>query len=148
MSAASRVLRGPQWDTVERKYLLKHPCCAVCGISACERNVHHKLPVSYLAVIDRMDLELDERNLITLCSVRPGNHHCDVGHLSWFSSFNPWLMTTVKMCKNMQSEEIRALDWFQQLVARRPKPASQLNSAELEALRKMAESTFSRLSKV
>jgi hypothetical protein len=55
--------------------------------------VHHIFPVHYCRALGRPDLELDERNLVTLCESEPGrpgfNHHLLVGHLGDFEAANP-----------------------------------------------------------
>jgi hypothetical protein len=55
-------------------------------------QVHHIFPFHYCRLLGRPDLELDLRNLVTLCedeAGRPGeNHHLLVGHLDDFQSSN------------------------------------------------------------
>jgi len=55
-------------------------------------QVHHIFPFHYCVALGRADLELDERNLITLCgkshSGSGENHHLWVGHLDNFQSSN------------------------------------------------------------
>lgn len=136
--------RSTKWPTLERNYIQAYPQCFVCGNAQCRRNVHHLLPFSYMCAIGRLDLELDPRNLVTLCSERPGNHHVDIGHLGWNSSFNPWFLDTANRCKGLMSKDIRRLSWYRELRAMRPKPAHRLNSADLNALRIITEKTFPR----
>ena len=54
--------------------------------------MHHIFPFHYCIALGRPDLELDDRNLITLCedeAGKPGqNHHLLVGHLDDFESSN------------------------------------------------------------
>lgn len=82
---------NPAWAAVERAYLAMHPACAVCGIVG-PVIAHHIVPVAYCHALGRPDLELDARNLITLCQSRPDaicdDHHLYVGHLGDFHSFN------------------------------------------------------------
>lgn len=134
--------RHKKWDTAQAQWMRKHPQCAVCGEIACKRNVHHKLPLTYLHAINRLDLELDERNLITLCVESDMQHHALVGHLNFYSSFNPWLMQTVAMCKGKTAKEIFDLAEFQQMVNNRPKPVHQMNAKELDELKQLTQRTF------
>lgn len=72
------VARSSRWKTVRKEFLILHPTCAVCGTKK-DLEVHHKIPV----FVDKM-LELDSKNLITLCST----HHLWVGHLGSWKSYN------------------------------------------------------------
>lgn len=83
--------RNPLWAEKERTFLARNPGCAVCAVEGCV-VVHHILPVPYCLALGRPDLELDDRNLITLCHSRSGancdDHHLYVGHLGDYHSFN------------------------------------------------------------
>jgi hypothetical protein len=75
--------RSPRWERTRRLFLAKWPQCAVCALDAAQAgglNVHHVVPVEFVRRAGRPDLELDERNLITLCEAGE-NHHLVVGHL-------------------------------------------------------------------
>jgi len=98
--------------------------------------------MSYLQAINRLDLELDERNLITLCVEPDMQHHALVGHLNFYASFNPWLMQTVAMCKGKSALQIFDMRDFQQMVNNRPKPVHQMNAKELEELKNLTQETF------
>ena len=70
--------RSGSWPATEAGHLRKHPTCAACG-RADDPEVHHIIPFHL-----RPDLELDEKNLITLCGKR--GCHFLFGHLlSWLS---------------------------------------------------------------
>jgi len=83
--------RNPLWAEKEHTFLAHHPGCAVCGVEG-SVVVHHIIPVPYCLALGRPDLELDERNLITLCHSRTGalcdDHHLYIGHLGDYHSFN------------------------------------------------------------
>ena len=76
--------RSPHWPKVREEHLKLHPVCEVCGGSE-KLEVHHRFPFH----LDPA-LELDLKNLITLCeSGRNGlNCHLSVGHLGNFKSYN------------------------------------------------------------
>ena len=78
-SAPLGKLRSPHWAATERKFKARFPDCAVCGTLK-KVEVHHKKPFHL-----HPELELDPRNLISLCRV----HHQWWGHLGDWKSFNP-----------------------------------------------------------
>lgn len=71
--------RASQWPKVMHAYLEEHPTCEACG-GTTDLNVHHCVPYHL-----NPDLELDTKNLITLCRL----HHFDLGHLGDWKSFLP-----------------------------------------------------------
>lgn len=74
--------RSPEWRTIRKVFIDKHPECAVCekkGKLLSPLEVHHVIPFH----IDPRG-ELDPDNLVTLCPV----HHLWVGHLGSFRSWN------------------------------------------------------------
>lgn len=76
------VRRSTKWSQVQREFVTKNPFCAACGCkdSVLRRlEVHHEKPYHL-----HPELELDVRNLITLC--RP--HHLFIGHLMKWESYN------------------------------------------------------------
>ncbi|MCF7835793.1 MAG: HNH endonuclease [Candidatus Marinimicrobia bacterium] len=76
--------RSSQWPKVRQEYLKNNPKCAVCGgTKKCE--VHHVLPFHLFP-----ELELDLKNLITLCECKKYgvNCHLFMGHLGNYKKFN------------------------------------------------------------
>ena len=73
--------RSGKWPALERKWISLHGTCAACG-STEQLAAHHKHPFHICP-----ELELDPRNLITLC----GKHCCHlmVGHSGDWHAFNP-----------------------------------------------------------
>ena len=74
--------RSPKWSEVRKSFIALHPTCAVCGTKGSflkPNEVHHKQPFHI-----NNALELDEKNLITLCRI----HHLWFGHLGNFKSYN------------------------------------------------------------
>jgi hypothetical protein len=93
--AAGAGPRSPEWPKVEREHLAKQPHCVCCKPGTnlgAPVQVHHIFPFHYCKLLGRPDLELDLRNLITLCEDEAGgageNHHLLVGHLDDFQSSN------------------------------------------------------------
>lgn len=94
-AARHGVARSPEWPKVEKAHLDKQPRCVCCKPgtnTGAGLQVHHIFPFHYCIKLGRPDLELDDRNLITLCESeenKPGeNHHLLVGHLDDFASSN------------------------------------------------------------
>lgn len=69
--------RSGGWSSVREEFVRLHPVCEACG-SRSNLNVHHIVPF-YLD----SSLELDVKNLITLCR----EHHFRVGH----DPDGPWM---------------------------------------------------------
>jgi 5-methylcytosine-specific restriction endonuclease McrA len=73
-------------------HLASHPECLVCGRTDAVQ-AHHIIPVQFCLALGRPELELDFRNLVTLCETGNGvltdDHHLYVGHLGGFHAFNP-----------------------------------------------------------
>ncbi len=83
--------RSPKWPAARRAWLKKHPKCAVClRVTKCA--VHH-----VMVFHKRPDLELNQKNFITLCEgTGTGNHHLWWGHLGNFKSWNETVREDVK----------------------------------------------------
>jgi hypothetical protein len=132
------VERSPEWPRVEKAHLVAHPYCEACGPSmppGTPVNVHHVLPFHYVAALGRPDLELDDRNLITLCETehdRPAeNHHLLIGHLDDFKSSNLDVMvdslTTFHM---ITSSNIKASVVWQSKVANKLRPLGDMTDKD------------------
>jgi 5-methylcytosine-specific restriction protein A len=74
--------RAGGWRTVEKHFLIAHPICAVCGGKKW-LQVHHKKPFHL-----HPELELDDKNLITLCMGRK-ECHLKIGHGNNWKAYNP-----------------------------------------------------------
>jgi|SRR3990167_5162924 len=70
--------RSSHWSNVRKSFIKKYPHCALCG-SDKDCDVHHCIPFS-----QNPSLELEENNLITLCTP----HHLLCGHLMLWKSWN------------------------------------------------------------
>ena len=72
--------RSSQWPRVRNEYFQQNPQCVICG-SVKSLQIHHILPFHKFP-----ELELDKRNLITLCDEK--QCHLRFGHLYNFASYN------------------------------------------------------------
>jgi hypothetical protein len=77
-----RTDRSPNRRTVEREHLAVNPLCAACGGKR-RVQVHHIRPFHL-----HPELELDPKNLITLC-MGPTECHLRIGHGDDFKAYNP-----------------------------------------------------------
>jgi 5-methylcytosine-specific restriction enzyme A len=82
--------RSPQWPATRKAWLKLNPACAACG-SVDNLEVHHMQPYHL-----HPDLELDNKNFITLCE-NGGNCHFFVGHLKDWKSFNKSIKEDAKI---------------------------------------------------
>ncbi len=80
--ADKREKRSSQWPKVEKAHLAAQPSCAACGAKT-HLQVHHEQPFH-----SHPELELDPKNLITLCMTR-NDCHILVGHGDSFKFYNP-----------------------------------------------------------
>ena len=89
--AAGEIPRSGEWPAVEQAHLNAQPACAACGEGQPGQGlqVHHMLPFHFCVKLGRPELELDDRNLMTLCDQSINNHHLLLGHLGNFRSYNP-----------------------------------------------------------
>ncbi len=89
--ASGEIPRSSEWPAVEQAHLRAHPTCAACGQGQPGQGlqVHHMLPFHFCVTLGRPELELDERNLMTLCDESINSHHLLLGHLGNFQSYNP-----------------------------------------------------------
>ena len=85
--------RSSGWSKVRKEHIKNNPSCTVCGRDN-KLEVHHIKDFS-----ENPELELDFRNLMTLCR----NCHFSFGHLFNWKSINPevvhdsrWFLEKVK----------------------------------------------------
>lgn len=107
--------RSPQWQRVRKEHLLREPACAVCGHKGRKLQVHHIKPFHL-----HPQLELDPRNLITLCEVRGREHHLLLGHLNTWESYNEHIRDDAKRFYRKTAAQIRADSVWQKKVVQRP----------------------------
>jgi len=107
--------RSPQWQRVRREHLLREPACVACGRKGRGLQVHHIKPFHL-----HPRLELDPRNLITLCEGRGRDHHLLLGHLSSWESYNEHVRDDARRFYRKTGAQIRADSHWQKKVKLRP----------------------------
>jgi len=133
--------RSPAWDKVAKAFLATHPHCAACAETG-QLNVHHKFPFHYVVLCGRPDLELDTRNLMTLC-VRPDcQHHLLLGHLDDYESYNRNVDKFVKTYAGQASAQIRKDPAWQKAHAAKPKHLDQMSEAEKKNFKRLLDRVF------
>lgn len=111
--------RSPEWPRVEQEHLLHEPACVACGYRGQGLQVHHIKPFHLYP-----ELELDPRNLITLCEVKGRDHHLLLGHLDDWESYNPKVRTDVQRFHKENARQIRANPAWIEEMQHRPQPRS------------------------
>jgi 5-methylcytosine-specific restriction enzyme A len=90
---ADRGLRSSRWPTVRKAHLASEPKCQWCGTKYA-LEIHHIEPFHL-----RPELELEPKNLITLCQ-KPTTHcHIKRGHKGCWRDTNP---TVREECERKQ----------------------------------------------
>ena len=91
--------RSPRWPAVRAAHLRAFPACEACGGSD-RVEVHHLMPFH-----SHPELELEPRNLLTLCVSGPGGMSCHlvIGHGGDWRARNPrapldaaWLRSVIE----------------------------------------------------
>lgn len=142
--------RSPAWPSVERWHLRGQPRCVACAEGTnleATVQVHHLFPFHYCVALGRKDLELDPRNLLTLCEGGTGaqNHHLLVGHLDSFSSANLNARADARLnFHGLDRAQLQASARWQEEVRGRLKPLDEMSGEEKEALRRLMDATFPR----
>ncbi len=142
--------RSPDWPKAEEAHRQKEPTCVCCkpGMdSGAPVQVHHIFPFHYCIALGRPDLELDDRNLITLCDKEEGkpseDHHLLVGHLNLFQSANLKIVLDVKKTYHGSRErQIKSNPLWEKEVHERLKPLDAMSNEERDQLRKLMDKTL------
>ena len=132
------ICRSPLWPKAEKAHLQAQPKCVCCSPDmrpGAGLQVHHVFPFHICVALGRPDLELDQRNLITLCEDeegRPGeNHHLLVGHLDSFQSSNLDVVEDAQQTfHGLLADEIRSNATWRADVAKRLKPLGEMSEAD------------------
>ena len=97
------ILRAPEWSEIREAHIKKHPRCAFCG-STKYLDVHHIKPVS-----THPELELDPRNLVTLCSestrFKGLNCHLAIGHAFFCQRINPNVLRDIRYLRKLLKQD-------------------------------------------
>ena len=144
------ISRSPKWPAVEKAHLEKQPRCVCCKPGADTKaalQVHHIFPFHYCIALGRPDLELDQRNLITLCEDEEGkpgeNHHLLVGHLDDFQSSNLSVVEDAKTTfYGIAAAAIRADPKWQAKEAKRLAPLDKMTPADKQAFKDAMNTRF------
>src|SRR5437660_1424339 len=107
--------RSPEWSRVAKEHRLREPACVACGYKGKKLQVHHIKPFHL-----HPQLELDPRNLITLCEARGRDHHLLLGHLDAWDSYNEHIHDDVRHFYRKTAAQIRADLVWQKRMAHRP----------------------------
>ena len=93
-------IRSSRWRQVRAKFLEKYPNSAVCG-GRKTIEIHHILPFHIYP-----DMELEERNLITLCESGMNGIVCHraIGHLGNYQSYNKNVVMDAKLWREKISQ--------------------------------------------
>jgi hypothetical protein len=137
--------RSSHWPAVEKAFRKVHPQCVACIVKSVTRiQIHHRFPFNYCIALGRPDLELDPRNLITLCEWKSPspNHHLLLGHLDSFQSADLGIADSAIAFRGMSAAEIRADKRWIAKVAARLKPLDQLTAADKKAFTKQMNQMF------
>src|SRR5437879_5670628 len=91
LAAEHGLKRSARWPAKEAAFKKANPTCACCGKTYPAGRgiqVHHRRPFHDCILAGRADLELDDRNLISLCETEAGTEtndcHIACGHLGDF----------------------------------------------------------------
>lgn len=142
--------RSPLWPAVEKKHLQKQPNCVACGEGVGRHaplQVHHIFPFHFCIALGRPDLELDNRNLITLCEDEPGrpgqNHHLLIGHFDDYKSFNLEVVHNAQTTFHKLSAAAIKKDreWIRRM-RMKPKHLVEMNEGEKQELKKEMDKRF------
>lgn len=142
-----RVKRSNQWPSVRKAHLKREPNCVACPTdlkpSLWRRmvglghpvEVHHIIPFHIVKILGRPELELDARNLVTLCRYKKYEHHLLLGHLENYGSYcMPVRRFVASMFRGMTKEQIIADSRWQLLLDGRPKAIDKMTSDEIVKL--------------
>ena len=150
IAARHGISRCPEWPGVERAHLRIQPRCACCAENQSPKaglQVHHIFPFHFCIALGRPDLELDQRNLITLCEDEPGkpaeNHHLLVGHLDDFQSSNlAVLEDAVGQYHGLTAAQIRASPGWKAALGNRLKQLDEMSEQEKQQFAQLMNQRF------
>jgi hypothetical protein len=140
------ITRSSKWPHVERAHLAKQPHCVACRapMKGVRVEVHHIFPVHFCVALGRADLELDERNLVTLCTAQTaGNHHLLVGHFDDYESMNLHARNEAEhMFHGLTARQLLANIEWRHRAPKRPAHLGAMNEVQRHALRELMDAAF------
>jgi len=135
------VKRSSKWSTARKEHLKIEPRCVACKKSKLSHlvskvlgkvQVHHIIPFHVVVALGFPELELDQRNLITLCN----DHHLVLGHLDDYQSYNPDVLEhATKIFFGKTSKQIESDQSWQAFEKYRPKDLCKMTEAEKAAIK-------------
>lgn len=148
-AARHGIARSSKWPAVEKAHLALEPYCVCCGPESQGKvgvQVHHKFPFHYCIALGRPDLELDQRNLISLCEDEHGkpsqNHHLEIGHLQDFKSSNISVASDVVKYSKMTKDSIMSNQDWQTEKSNRLKPLDEMTDEDKKQFTDLMNATF------
>ena len=136
--------RDPRWPEIAKAFLSRHPGCAACGGTS-RLNVHHIFPFHYVVLCGRPDLELDFRNLVTLCADPQREHHLLLGHLDDYESFDPQLKRFIHTYYGLSQQQIRETSTWCKAHANKPHHLDQMSEEQKSAFKMMLDAKFPQI---
>lgn len=134
--------RSPLWPEAERQHRLLEPSCVACGYTGPGLQVHHILPFHFCHLLGRPELELDQRNLITLCEGAT-NHHLLLGHLHNWQSYNKEVRSdAVGAFHGMTDAQILADSAWQEKEQNRPLALVHMSDADTTAFKLLMDTMY------
>ena len=137
--------RSPHWPAVEQAFRKVHPQCVACLVPNTSVQIHHQFPFHYCIALGRPDLELDPRNLITLCEgpdpTSPAHHEL-IGHLADWASANLDVASDAYVFRGMSEAELRKDPRWIAKVAARLTPLDKMTAADKGAFAQRMNATF------
>lgn len=138
--------RSSKWPTLEHAFRKLHPQCVCCVVPSTKHvQIHHRFPFHYCVALGRPDLELDMRNLITLCewpSHPSPDHHLLIGHLDSFVSSNLDVAEDAVTFRGMSEGAIRKDPRWIEKVKQRLTPLDQMAAKDKASFTKRMNATF------
>jgi len=128
-----QVSRSPRWPQAVKAFLFEHPGCAACGATS-QLNVHHIFPFHYVVLCGRPDLELDFRNLVTLCVDPQLEHHLLLGHLDDYESYDPQVERFIRTYYGFSQQKIRERSTWRKAHANKPHHLDQMSEEQKSRL--------------
>ena len=131
--------RSSHWPAVEKAFRKLHPQCVCCVVPSTRHvQIHHRFPFHYCVALGRPDLELDMRNLITLCEHEGGpEHHLLIGHLSDFKSSSLHVAEDAHTFRGMSAAEIKKDPRWIKKVKNRLKPLDQMTQEDKTVFKRL-----------
>ena len=149
VAAKLGIARSGEWSRVEKLHLATQPHCIACARPRGRVEVHHVFPFHFCVRLGRPDLELDPRNLVTLCAEsggdEAGDHHLLLGHFDDYESMNLGVRREAAHdFHGWLARSIRADLRWQQLAALRPAHFRALDVKERREMRRAMDAMMPR----